>query len=166
LVGTVTATSSPPGGRLDFIDGRFLGIRQGTLLADATEVLGVEPVQASSLDPATLRACLSTADAWVVRTGGLTLVFEEVEGVGALLTNWTYEGGPIAGYDELYAPHDLRIGDTRHDLTTAFPDSSEHGDAIDIYQPFLLRFGLDGDTIAWFGVIDCALENNDDPATG
>ena len=77
--------------------------------------------------------------------------------------NWTYYGGPVAGRAELVAPNDIRVGDRRQDLVTAYTDFQDFGDEIDVYQPAPLRFGLEGGTIKWFGVIDCALEGDERP---
>lgn len=162
-----TSSSTPPASaaRFDFVDGRFVGTGPSTLFADATAVLGVEPVRMSEVDLADrVRPCTGTADPWVVQTGGLTLYFEEFEGSGATLTNWTYDGGPIEGVGELVAPNDVRIGDTRQDLMVAHTELQDFGDQVLVNQPVPLRFGLDGDTITWFGVIDCA--EGEEPAGG
>jgi hypothetical protein len=151
-----SSTSGVPGGPLEFSDGRFLGIRQGSLLADASAVLGVEPIRLSEADLTGADAgCTQTPDVWVIQNAGLTLYFEELDGINSTLTNWTYEGGPVAGFDELVAPHDIHIGDTRSDVTAAYTNFDDLHSVIDVYQPFPLRFALDGDTITWFGVIDC-----------
>jgi hypothetical protein len=141
---------------LEFVDGKFLGIAQGSRLPDVVLILGITPVRVSELDPADVPfACTGTDDPSVIRTGGLALVFEDVAADTSVLTNWTYSGGPIAGYEELVAPNGVKVGDTRQDLTTAYTDFQDFGDVIDVYQPVHLRFAFEGDTIKWFGIIDC-----------
>ena len=53
----------------------------------------------------------------------------------------------------------LTIGDTRQVIEAAYPSSTDYGDQVFITG---LRFGLDGDTIVWLGMIDCALEGEID----
>lgn len=105
-------------------------------------------------------ACTNTPEPWVIRTGGLTLVFENPDGSSedhASLTNWRYIGGPVAGITEMVAPHDIRIGDTRDKVEAANPDFTDYVDELWVSNPFL-RFGVPNGVVEWFGIIDCVFE--------
>ena len=89
------------------------------------------------------------------------MVFEDPEGVveEARLTNWSYFGGPVGGYTEMVAPLGIRVGSTRQEILAAYPESQEMGrDYIFVYQPVNMRFAMSGDTVAWFGIVDCVFE--------
>jgi hypothetical protein len=165
VVGAASATTTTVTlpARLEFVDGKFLGIAQGSPLTFAAEVLGVTPVPlvGAVLDPP-VRACTGTPDPWVIRTGGLTLVFEGSSAESAFLTNWTYTGGPVAVFTEMLAPADIRIGDTRDQLEAAYPGFTDYGDEIDVSAPLYLRFGVENNTVSWFGIIDCVFEGTED----
>lgn len=104
-------------------------------------------------------ACTGTADPMVIRSGGLTLVFEHsTPDDDYLLTNWQYVGGPAAGFAEIMAPFGIRIGDARSELEAANPDFADYIDEIDVVRPFFLRYGVENDIVNWFGIIDCAFE--------
>ena len=62
----------------------------------------------------------------------------------------------MAGFTEMVDESGLTIGDTRQEIEAAYPASADFVDEIFVTG---LRFGLDGETIAWFGMIDCALEH-------
>ena len=157
-----TTTLSSTRGPLEFVDGKFLGIRQGSLLADAAAALGVTPVPISGLDQSEpVYACTGTPDPWVIRTGGLTLVFESSAPEPKFLTNWRYIGGPVASFTEMVAPNDMRIGDTRAKLEAAYPGFTDLVDEIDVSTPMSLRFGVENDTVNWFGIIDCVMEGQE-----
>jgi hypothetical protein len=79
----------------------------------------------------------------------------------AQLTNWSYVGGPVAGFTEMVAPGGIRIGETRDQLVEAYPEHADYGDEIDVSSPFL-EFILDGDAIMRFGVIECVFEASED----
>jgi hypothetical protein len=146
---------------LEFVDGTFVGIRQGSLLTDAVTALGVEPVPLSEVDLAEpVYACTGTADPWVIRSGGLTLVFERpTPSDDFRLTNWRYIGGPVAGFTEMVAPFDIRIGDPRSKLEAANPGFADYVDEIDVGDPFYLRYGVENNIVNWFGIIDCVFES-------
>jgi hypothetical protein len=76
----------------------------------------------------------------------------------AILTNWRYIGGPVAGYTELIAPNGIRIGDTRDALVAASPNFTDLGTEIDVLTPVFLRFGFDSETVSNFGIVDCLFE--------
>jgi len=143
---------------LEFVDGAFLGIEQGTLMTDAASTLAATPVRLSELAVTpTVQACTGP-DPWVIQTGDLTLYFDGSTADTAFLTNWTYFGGPIAGYTELIAPPDIRIGDSRDEVIAANPDFMDLGDEIHVFEPVLLRFAFVDNMIEWFGIIDCVAE--------
>ena len=154
-------TEAPPTttGPLEFVDGTFVGIRQGSLLTDAVTALGVEPMTVSEAELAgPVYACTGTADPWVIRSGGLTLVFERwTPSDDYVLTNWRYIGGPVAGFTEMVGPGDIRIGDTRGKVEEAFPDFTDLGDELMVSSP-VQRFGLVDNIVDWFGPIDCVFE--------
>jgi hypothetical protein len=156
---TVPDTVAP--GPLEFVDGTFLGISQGTLMTDAAAALSASPVALSDLDPSvTVFACTGTPDPAVIQSGGLTLVFESWEGTPAVLTNWMYVGGPVGRFTEMVAPHDLRIGDSRDQVVAAYPDFMDLGNEIAVFDP-TLRFAFEDGVIAWFGIIDCVFEGSE-----
>jgi hypothetical protein len=160
---TAFTTAAPPTsttiGPVQLVDGRVYGIGRGTPLGDAVDVLGVDPVAASALDPTAIqRACTGLSESWVIQSGGLTLFFEGSSAEDAWLTNWWYSGGPIAGSTELVTSTGIRVGDSRQDILAAHTGVSDLGTEIDVVHPSPLRYGLDGDTVTWFGVIDCATE--------
>ena len=152
-----TIVSEP--GPLEFVDGKLLGIAQGTSLTFAADTLGIEPVRLNDVefDPPVF-ACTGTPDPWMIRTGGLTLVFEAFEGEEPILSNWTYTGGPAAGYSEIVAPFDVRIGDPRGKLEEANPDFAGYGDEVHVGTPFYLRYYFENDVLIRFGIIDCLFE--------
>jgi hypothetical protein len=155
----VSTTTDGTDGPVEVVDGTVHEIGRGMRLPDAIRILGVSPIPASDLEPEVSdRACTSTAMPWVVRTGGLTLVFEGPSPDRAWLTNWWYSGGPAAGFTEVLAPHGVAIGERRDDVIRAYGAVTDLGEVIDVVDPAPLRFGLDGDRITWFGVIDCATE--------
>lgn len=150
-------------GPLEFVDGRFAGIAQGTLLTDAAEALGVAPQLLFDTEPLPgVGVCNGTEAPWVIRTGGLQLVFEDLEGSAdtAFLTNWGYIGGPVAGFTEMIAPRGIKIGMTRQELLDAYPEVEDpyHDTEIYVYEPVSMRFGLTDDTVQWFGIVDCVFE--------
>lgn len=154
-------------GQLEVVGGEFLGIGSGSLLPDAVRVLGVAPTVeqpdqgVGRFDPALSWApCLTLpGDHWSISAEGLTLLFEGRSIDDARLTNWVYTGGPVAGYAQMVAPEGITIGRTRQDIDAAYPQAvALGGDAIDVYEPVLLRFGMSGDTIEWFGRVDCAAD--------
>ncbi len=166
LTSTTNATSTTPpamagnaSGVLEFVDGALLGIHLGSLLSAAAESFGLTPAHLADVesDPP-VRACTGTPAPWAIRSGGLIMVFEGDSAETAILTNWTYTGGPVAGFAEIVAPHDVRIGDPRADVVEANPDGDDYGDEIHVGSPFYLRYGIDNDVVAWFGIIDCAFE--------
>ena len=142
------------------MDGTFVGLRQGSLLDDAVTALAVEPITVSEAQRAgPVYACTGTADPSVIRTGGLTLVFERsTPSDPYVLTNWRYIGGPVADFTEMVAPFDIRIGDPRSKLETANPGFTDYGGEIDVGTPFYLRFGVETGTVDWFGLVDCLFE--------
>ncbi len=154
---TTTIVSKP--GALEFVDGKLLGIRQGSLLTFAAEVLGVTPVRLFDVefDPP-ISACIGTPNPWVIRSGGLTLVFEGSSAETAILTNWTYTGGFAAGFTEIVAPYNIRIGDPRSTLQAAYPSFTDYVDEIHVGIPFYLRYGVENNIVNWFGIIDCVFE--------
>jgi hypothetical protein len=145
---------------LEFVDGKLLGISQGSLLSFAAEVLGITPVPLfdGELNPP-VYACTGTPDPWLIRSGGLTLVFEGESAETAFLTNWMYTGGPAAGFTEIVAPNDVRIGDPRSKLEAANPGFTDYGTQIDVGSPFYLRYDVENDIVNWFGIIDCVFED-------
>jgi hypothetical protein len=155
----VTTTTVGEPRALEFVDGQLLGISQGSQLTSAEDILGVTalPMFGNEFDPP-ISACTGTPDPRVIRTGGLTLVFEGSSLETAFLTNWTYTGGPAAGFTEIVAPGDIRIGDPRSKLEAANPGFASYGGEIDVGSPFYLRYGVENDTVNWFGVIDCVFE--------
>jgi hypothetical protein len=160
---TATTTTVTKPGALEFVDGKLLGIAQYSLLTFAAQVLGVTPVPLydQEFDPP-VHACTGTLQPWVIRSGGLTLVFEGSSADTAVLTNWTYTGGPAAGFTEIVAPYDIRIGDPRSKLEAANPDRADYVNEIHVGTPFYLRYGLENDVVNWFGIIDCVFEQNPD----
>lgn len=146
-------------GPLEFVDGTFLDIRQGSLLTDVVAVLGVGTMMLSEAERAQpVYACTGTADPRVIRSGGLTLVFERwTPSDDYVLTNWRYIGGPVAGFTEMVGPGNIRIGDTRDKVEAAFPDFTDLGDEISVGSP-VQRFGLVDNIVDWFGPIDCVFE--------
>lgn len=172
LATTSTATTAPPTtttaapttsdpGPLFFVDGALLGIAQTTSLADGVAALGVQPLQQG--DPGFEEgmldgSCTGTPDPWVLRSGGLTFVYEGTSPETAILSNWRYTGGPAAGYTEVVAPFDIRIGDPRSKVEQAHPDGSFSDDEIHVGVPFPLRFGIENGVVAWFGIVDCLFE--------
>ena len=170
-VTTTPATTAPATtiatdrGPLEFVDGKLLGISQGTELAFATAALGVTPVRLNDVefDPP-VSGCTGTPDPLVIRTGGLTLVFEAFEGEEPILSNWTYTGGPVAGYSEIVAPFEIRIGDSRSKVEAANPGFLDLRDQIDVYEPFYLRYDVENDVVNWFGIIDCLFETEGEGA--
>jgi hypothetical protein len=87
------------------------------------------------------------------------LVFERSTPNDAyVLTNWRYVGGPVAGFSEMVAPSDIRIGDPRSKLEMANPGFTDYGGEIDVGTPFYLRFGVENGTVSWFGIVDCVFE--------
>jgi hypothetical protein len=137
--------------------GYFLGIGPGTRLMDAAKVLNLTPVL--NAQPIVGAACLGGGDFWVLSSGGLTLYFEGPVGSSsvetAILTNWNYTGGPVREFAELTTDKGIRIGGTRQDIIAAYPSAADVGNEILVTG---MRFGLGGDTITWFGQVDCALE--------
>ena len=162
---TAPATAAPAttiaggAGPLEFVDGKLLGIAQGTELAFATTALGVTPVRLNDaeFDPPVI-GCTGTPDPWVIRTGGLTLVFESLPGEEPILSNWTYTGGPVAGFTEIIAPNGIRIGDPRSAVEAANPGFLDLVDQIDVFEPFYLRYDVENDVVNWFGIVDCLFE--------
>lgn len=154
-------------GPLQVVEGRFLGIGNGSHVSDAERVLGVKAIveradEAYSQTNSTIQAsiCLTLpGDHWAIYAGGLNLFFEGSSVEIAGITNWNYTGGPVARFTEMVDASGLTIGDTRQEITAAYPSSDDFGDQIFTTG---LRFGLDGDTIAWLGEIDCALETEID----
>lgn len=134
---------------LEIDRGAFLGLRVGVRLADALPMLGVAPV----LEHARGADACSTAegDRWVMRAGGLTLVFEGTATSTARLANWEYVGGPAAGFTEMVAPDGVTIGATRHDVLLAYDHARDLGSAIEVGDPVHLRFRLDGDKVVSIG---------------
>jgi hypothetical protein len=143
--------------------GRVLGIESGTLLSAALRTLGVKPVVEPYDQPiqtngsaVELEACSEhPGDRWVISSAGLTLVFEGPSASTARLSVWRYTGGPAVGFTALVAPHGVVVGGTREDLLSAFEQADALGDTIDVGAPVNLRFGLEGDVIAWFGNAAC-----------
>ena len=152
-------TIASDAGPLEFVDGKLLGIAQGTELAFATAALGVTPVRLNDVefDPPVI-GCTGTPDPWVIRTGGLTLVFESLPGEEPILSNWTYTGGPVAGFTEIIAPNGIRIGDPRSAVEAANPGFLDLIDQIDVNEPFYLRYDVENDVVNWFGIVDCLFE--------
>jgi hypothetical protein len=147
---------------LEFVDGKFLGIAEGSLLTSAAQALGISPVPFSEAEFDTpVYACTGTPDPWVIRTGGLTLVFEGSSADTAILTNWTYTGGDAAGFTEMVAPRGIRIGDSRESLIAAYPDYVDYGDEITVTDPYL-EFVIDNETVTRFGIIECVAEVDDE----
>lgn len=144
---------------LEFVDGALLGIAQGSSLTSAMSAFGVTPVPyfGTDFDPP-VNSCTGTPEPWVIRSGGLTLVFEGSSEETAVLTNWTYTGGPTAGFAEIVAPGDMRIGDPRSKFEAANPTFTDYGGELDVGEPFFLRYGFENDVVSWFGIIDCAFE--------
>jgi hypothetical protein len=143
------------------VDGRFLGAAQGALLADVAVAFGLTPARSSEIDPLGELGCTGTEDPWVIQSGGLTMVFEDWEGSAhtAMLTNWSYAGGPVAGFTEMVAPRGIRVGSTRQDVAAAYPEAVDlDREYIYVYEPVNMRFRLTGDTVEWFGVVDCIFE--------
>ena len=69
----------------------------------------------------------------VIRSGGLTLVFEHLTPADDYrLTNWQYVGGPAAGFSEIVAPFGIRIGDARSELDAANPDFTDYISEIEV----------------------------------
>jgi hypothetical protein len=157
-VGPVSSTTTVTReGPLEFVDGKFLGIAQGSLLTDAVSALGVAPVLLYDLDPPAF-ACTGTDAPWAIRSGGLTLVFEGSSEDTAFLTNWMYIGGSVAEFTEMVAPNDVRIGDARGKVEAAYPGFSDIGDEIAVSNPVYLRFAFENNMVNWFGIIDCVFE--------
>ena len=155
-------TDAPPTttGPLEFVDGTFLGMRQGSLLTDAVTALGVEPMTASEAElTGPVYACTGTTDPMVIRSAGLTLVFEHLTpSDDYVLTNWRYTGGPVAGFTEMVGPGNIRIGDPRDKVEAAFPDLADMGDQLSVSSP-VQRYGLVDNIVDWFGPIDCVFES-------
>ncbi len=76
----------------------------------------------------------------------------------AILTIWTYTGGFAAGFTEIVAPYDIRIGNPRSTLEAANPSFTDYVDEIHVGSPFYLRFVVENNIINWFGIIDCIFE--------
>lgn len=152
---TDAPTTSPTSDPLEVVAGTFLGIGLGSPLADGTRALAVAPVTEQADQAVSFEACLYyPGERWMVYAGGLTLVWEGQSSAEARLTNWQYKGGAVAGFKGMVARNGVTVGDTRQDILAAYDDADELGDTIVVDQG-RLRFGLDGDTIVWFGVIDC-----------
>lgn len=140
---------------LEVVDGRFLGIGQGSSLAEALQVLGVKPVLESA-DQFATAACSAVHDErWVMHAEGLTLVFEGTGPATARLANWQYTGGPAMGFTEMVAPKGITVGGTRQDILAAYDVTTDSGNFIDVDDPVQLRFGLDRGSISWFGSTSC-----------
>jgi hypothetical protein len=92
----------------------------------------------------------------VIYSAGLTLVFEGTSASTARLSTWRYTGGPAAGFTAVVAPHHLVVGSTRREVLSAFRQADDLGGTIDVGAPVNLRFGLDGDSVTWFGSAACA----------
>lgn len=151
-------------------DGAVSGIRQGSSLTEAAATLQLTPEHFTPdrppEDPPPFFGCTGTPDPWLLRSGGLTLVFEGTSSETAAMTNWMYVGGPTLGFSKLVAPGGLEVGGTRAQVVGMFPDHQDFGNEIHLVTP-LLRFYLDGDTITAFGIIDCVLEGfSGDPEPG
>ena len=84
----------------------------------------------------------------------MNLFFEGDSADTAILTNWHYTGGTAAGYSKMVA-NGVTVGSSRQDLLSADPAAYSTGDEV---AALSLQFFLDGDTVTWFGVIDCAFE--------
>ena len=111
------------------------------------------------------RRAPGTLAPWSIRTGGLTLVFEGQSEASSALTNWTYSGGPVAGFTELVAPNGIRIGDNRADVAAAHPGATDLGDEVAVASPVVLRFAMDEDVVESFGIIDCVFEGQPSEGT-
>jgi hypothetical protein len=156
---TTTAGASV---ELSVRQGRLLGVGTGTSLGEALRTLGVKPV-AEPVDGTSgvadrasdLSACSSSGGMrWSVHSGGLAMAFEGSSAESARLTTWRYAGGPALGFTVIVAPGNIRIGDSREELIAAYKNAYDLGDVVDVDSAHL-RFGVDGDTITWFGSLDC-----------
>jgi hypothetical protein len=150
------------GVQLEVAQGKFLGIGIGSSLADAVHTFGVSPVVENADPPLALNMtapmnspCLPQSQRWVINANSLTMVFEGPSAGTAQLTSWLYTGGPAVGFTRLIVAGGLAIGGTRQQLLSRFSDAVDRGDVIDTGNADDLRFGMDGDSIAWFGRTDC-----------
>jgi hypothetical protein len=148
-----TVESEAAGVQLEVAHGRFLGIGIGSSLADAIRTFGVSPVVDDSAGD--FGACAPLSQRWVINANGLTMVFEGPTAGMARLTTWTYTGGAAVGFTRLVVSGGLTIDGTRRALLSRFSHAIDRGDVIDTGDPDDLRFGMDGDSIAWFGRTDC-----------
>jgi hypothetical protein len=135
-------------------------------MADAAAALDIPPVHASTVDMSSTiaGACTGTPDPWVIVAGGLTLFFEDFDGSAdtAFLTNWNYTGGPVGRFTEMIAPRGIGVGSTRQDIAAAYPEVEFIDDSeIFIVEPVNMRFAMSGDTVQWFGIVDCVFEGQE-----
>jgi hypothetical protein len=160
----VSTSSAASRGPLEVVNGVFLGISQGSLLVDAARALNLTPV----LNPQTNGyGCMGNGDVWVLASGGLNLYFEGSSAETAVLTNWSYTGGPLLGFTEMVDAKGIGVGDTRQELLAAYPSAADYGTQIFPPDGSNMRFDLVGDTIDWFGVIDCVTEQvPEEPVVG
>ena len=163
-------TSSPTTvaqGPLEVVEGRFLGIGHGSRISEAERVLGVPAIlehagQIYTQSNSTIQvpACLTPpGDHWAIYADGLNLFFEGSSKETAAITNWNYTGGPVAGFTQMVDSSGLTIGDTQQEIETAYPSLTNYSDEVFITG---MRLGLEGDSIVWFGDVDCALETEID----
>lgn len=161
-VPTSTVESTLAAVELEVAHGKFLGIGIGSSLADAVRTFGVSPVVEIAGQPIALNltalevsACLPQSARWVISADGLTMVFEGPTAGTARMTSWRYTGGPAVGFTRLVVSGGLTIDGTRQELLSRFPHAVDRGDSIDTGDAVDLRFGMHGDSIAWFGRTDC-----------
>lgn len=144
-----SATNSAP---LDLVDGKILGIGVNSRLRDAELALGVAAV----LNPVPREGVACTeGDAWVIRSNNLNMFFEGASADQALLSNWSYTGGPALGYSELIAPDGLRIGDSRAALVALYGENFIDNEIRAAAIEFVVD---DNGVIERFGVVECATE--------
>ena len=133
-------------------------------MPDAVAILGIAPIAIPASDfTSTAWACRSGLPAWRIQNGTWEMIFEGDSEAQAVLSDWRYQGGPIAGYTGIVAPFGVHVGDSRADVQAvlgSYSDSSDIGSG-DIYVygspvgPSGLRFEIPGATVVSFGVIDC-----------
>ena len=148
-----TVESELAGVQLEVAHGEFLGIGIGSSLADAIRTFGVSPVVEDAAGDTS--ACAPLSQRWVINADALTMAFDGATAGTALLTSWKYTGGAAVGFTRLAVSGGLTIGGTRQQLLSRFGHAVDDGDVIDTGDPDDLQFGMDGDSIAWFGRTDC-----------
>lgn len=150
------------------VDGLSIGpLRWGAVVADAEAILGVAAVAVSPDGPLVgadplipFSACATTTTTlWVVRAGGLTLLFEGPTKASAALTNWQYIGGAAGPWSEIIGPAGVRIGASTEEIATA---ASIPVSDVGLGLLLGLKSGVSEGRLVWFGAVECVFETEED----